>query len=50
MSRTSIMGFILKQKDNNYSNEIQKYMENNISFKEKIIDRAKNFISEVQNA
>ena len=50
MSRTGIMVSNLKQKDNNYSNEILKYMENNISFKEKIIDKAKNFISEDQNA
>ena len=50
LSRTAIFDISIKQKDNNYTNEILKYMDNNNSFKEKIINKAKNFISEDKNA
>jgi hypothetical protein len=40
----------LKQKDYNYSKEILKFIENNTYFKEKIIEKAKNFLSEDRNA
>ena len=36
----------LKQKDNKYCSELIKYMENNPYLKEKIINKAKNFLSE----
>ena len=36
---------LLKQKDNDYCSEIMKYMKNNNYFKEKIIEKAKSFIS-----
>ena len=48
MTKSMIYYNILKQKDNSYSTEIIKYMDDNI--KEKIIERAKNFLSQDKNA
>ena len=50
MTKSVINDIPLKKKDNIYSQEIIKYIDNNNYFKEKIIDKAKNFLSEDSNA
>ena len=44
--KISHLDFSLKQKDKNYINEIQEYMNDNNSFKENIIKKSKHFIFE----
>ena len=50
MTKSMIYYNILKQKDNSYSTEIIKYMDDNNYLKEKIIERAKDFLSQDKNA
>ena len=40
---------IIKQKDNKYLNEIMEYIKNNPYLKEKIIQKAENFLSQDRN-
>ena len=49
LSKSALIDIPLKQKESNYADEIIKYMESNSSFKEKVINKAKNFISEDKN-
>jgi len=43
MNKTSFIDITFRQKDSNYSNNIIKYMDNNIYIEEKQIKKAKQF-------
>ena len=46
LNKSSMIDIPLKQTDSRYYNELKKYMENNPYLKEKILDKAKAFLSE----